>query len=268
MTHKVDYQLTKDKRGRKIAYKVDVATGKKERVKYKVAQKRRRDLVYRRRIQAEEKVIKGEIEDSGLDIKVKEYRSIVKELERKEGGATFKGYAKSYKVVDAEIRKKYGGEGQKKLPSESTIKSRVKKTVFDHRSGAMCRYRYGWVYWQKLGTDKEGKEVCDSTPVFEAGSLERNIDLRNVKWGSKTNPTDYETMIEVCMDIYKPIMAGVKSGDICNRGECKVQGGLCVLLYNKLTKNTIKNSPHRGQFERGEGCGFSFDFKKFEKERV
>ena len=44
MTHKVDYQLTKDKRGRKIAYKVNVATGKKARITYKVAQKRQRDL--------------------------------------------------------------------------------------------------------------------------------------------------------------------------------------------------------------------------------
>ena len=48
MTYKVDYELTKDKRGRKIAYEVDVTTGKKKRVGYKIAQKRRWDLVYMR----------------------------------------------------------------------------------------------------------------------------------------------------------------------------------------------------------------------------
>jgi hypothetical protein len=266
MTHKVDYELTKDKRGRKIAYKVDVATGKKKRIGYKVAQKRQRDLKYRRKRQAEDNRIKGEIIETEMEgVTVKEYRKIIEIISEMGTGGNFKDYAKAYKTADAKFRKGYADK-EKKLPSESVIKSRVKKNVLEHRTGVACRYRYGWLYWLKVGTDKEGNPIADSTPVFEAGSLDRNINIEGVNWAAPDREnTDYETMIEICEDVHKPIFAGVKSGDIMNTEPYKVDGGCCVLLYDKRTKDTIKNSPYHGQYEKGKGCHYHFDFKGYAK---
>lgn len=223
MTHKVDYELKTDKRGRKIAYKIDVKTGKKSPIKYKVAQKRKRDLAYRRK------------------------RDKVEILLEEEGaGATYAEYTKTHKQVEKELRIKYKKE-KRPMPSDAVIRSRAKKTTIEYRTGAGCRYRYAWIYWMRIGTDDEGKPLCDSTPVMEAGALKRNGE------------SDYKTMVEVCMDVYDNIQSGIKSGDICDTGEHKVQGGFCVTLYNKSDKSIIDMT------ERGEGCGYHFDFSGYGK---
>jgi hypothetical protein len=221
MTHKVEYELKEDKRGHKIAYKIDVATGKKEPVKYKVAQKRQRDLVYRRKRDK----VEGQLDEKG---------------------ATYKEYNQVLKQVEGEIRAKYKEE-KRAMPSDAVIRSRAKKTTLDYRTGHGCRYRYAFIYWMRIGTDEEGKAICDSTPVMEAGALKRN------------GKDDYPIMVEVCMDIWDNIQAGIKSGDICDVGEYKLKGGFCVTVYEKNSKTILD------QTERGEGCGYHFDFSGYGK---
>lgn len=224
MTHKVEYGLTTDKAGRKRAYKVDVATGKKEPIKYKVAQKRQRDLKYRRKRDK----VEGELKETGT-------------------GASYSEYTKVHAQVEKEIRAKYKKSG-KPVPSDAVIRSRAKKTTLEYRIGVACRYRYAFVYWMRVGTDEEtGKAICDTTPVMEAGALKRN------------GKDDYPIMIEVVMDVWDNIQSGIKSGDICDTGEHKVKGGLCVTLYEKNSKDILH------QTERGEGCGYHFDFSGYGK---
>jgi hypothetical protein len=223
MTHKVDYELTKDKRGRKIAYKVDVVTGKKKRIGYKIAQKRQRDLKYRRKRDK----VEGELKETGT-------------------GASYKEYKQVQKQVEKEIRAKYKKE-KRSMPSDAVIRSRAKKTTLEYRTGVACRYRYAFVYWMRIGTDEQGKAICDTTPVMEAGALKRNGE------------DDYSIMVEVVMDVWNNIQSGIKSGDICDTGEYKVKGGLCVTLYEKNSKDILE------QTERGEGCGYHFDFSGYGK---
>lgn len=223
MVQKVDYELKKDKRGRKYALRVDLKTGKKTRIAYKLAQKRKRDLIYRRKREDIERHLK----DEGT-------------------GATYKEYKRVQKKIEKEIRAKYKKE-KRALPSDAQIRSRAKKQTIEYRTGIACRYRYAWVYWLSIGKDERGKIICDTTPVMEAGALKRNGER------------DYERMIKVCKDVYDKIKKGIKSGDICDVDEYAVQGGLCVSLYNKDDKSIID------RYEEGEGCGYSFDFKEYEK---
>jgi hypothetical protein len=202
MTHKVDYELTKDKRGRKIAYKIDVAAGKKSPIKYKVAQKRKRDLVYRRKRDK----IEGILKEEGA-------------------GASYKEYTKVHKDIEKELRDKYIKD-KRPMPSDAVIRSRAKKMAIEYRTGKACRYRYAWLYWMRVGTDEEGNPICDTSPVMEAGALKRNGE------------EDYPYMIEVCNDVYNKIQSGIKSGDICS-GAFKPQGGSCVTLYDKSNKSVI-----------------------------
>lgn len=224
MTHKVDYELTTDKKGRKIAYKIDVNTGKKTPIKYKLAQKRKRDLTYRRKRDKVEVLLK----DAGA-------------------GATYTEYNETLKTVENELRAKYIKE-KRPMPSDAVIRSKAKRITIEYRTGTGCRYRYAWVYWMRIGTDDEGNPICDSTPAMEAGALKRN------------GKSDYETMVEVCMDVYNNIQSGIKSGDICDSGQHKVQGGFCVTLYNKNDKSIIDMT------EGGEGCGYHFDFSGYGKD--
>ena len=225
MIEKVNYEFKTDKRGSKYALRIDVKSGKKKRINYKLAQQRHKRLVASRKRTR----IMEQLKESGTGASYKEYRDVIQQ-------------------IDAEIRAKYKKD-KKTLPSDAYIRSRAKKTAIEYRTGVACRYRYGWVYWNTVGYDKKGNVVCDSTPVFEAGSLKRN--------GQK----DYEGMIKECKKIYKKIERGVKSGDICNVGEHKVQGGLCVTLYEKNDKSIID------RYEKGEGCGYSFDWKGYEKDK-
>lgn len=225
MIEKVNYEFKTDKRGSKYALRVNVKSGKKKRINYKLAQKRHRDLVSKRK---RTRVIK-QLEESGTGASYKEYRDVIQQ-------------------VDAEIRAKHKKD-KKPLPSNAQIRSRAKKTAIEYRTGVACRYRYAWIYWMGVGYDDKGRIVCDSTPVMEAGALKRN------------GQRDYETMVEVCKDVYDRIQKGIKSGDICDVGEHKVQGGLCVTLYEKNDKSVID------RYEKGEGCGYSFDWKGYEKDR-
>jgi hypothetical protein len=62
----------------------------------------------------------------------------------------------------------------------------------------------------------------------------------------KTNGNDFDGMINDCMITYNEI----KALDLCS-----LDGGACVILYNKSDKSVID------QFELGKGCGFSFAFR-------
>ena len=225
MLQRTDYELKRDKKGRKYALKIDLKTNKKTRINYKVAQKRKRDLIYRRKRQ-----------------------DIEKHLEKEGAGATYKEYRRVLKDEQKKIIKRRKKAGKKVL-TDAQLRSQAKKNTIEYRTGVACRYRYAWIYWLTVGKDEKGKIICDTTPVMEAGALKRNGEQ------------DYETMIEVCKDVYNNIVRGVKSGDICNVGEHAVQGGLCVSLYNKSDKSTID------RYEKGEGCGYSFDFAGYEKVR-
>lgn len=226
MVQKVDYELKEDKRGRKYALKIDLKTKKKTRITYRLAQKRKRDLIYRRKRE-----------------------DIERHLKEEGAGATYTEYQKVFKDEQKQIAKRRKKAGKKPL-TEAQIRSQAKRNTIEYRTGVACRYRYAWVYWLAIGKEeKTGKIICDTTPVMEAGALKRNGER------------DYETMIEVCKDVYDKIKRGVESGDICNVGEHAVQGGLCVSLYIKDDKSIID------RYEEGEGCGYSFDFAGYEKVR-
>jgi len=114
MARKVFYEFKTDKRGRKYANRVDVKTGKKQRIAYKLAQKRERDLQYRER--------KREVEKSGIDWK--EYQQVKKQIKQE---------------------KHYKGKALHK----ETI--RVIKQVFEAEEPlkVRSRIRFQWKWWEK-----------------------------------------------------------------------------------------------------------------------
>lgn len=216
MTYKVDYEFKKDKLKRKYALKVNLITGKKERINYKIAQRRVSNLKYSRK----KAVIVQKLKDTG-------------------SGATYKDYQKISPVIEQEIRKKRIKQKQPPL-SQAVMRGRVKAKAIEHRTGIATRYRYAWVYRLVVGRfyDEDTKETlveCD-TPIFEADALLRNGN-------------EFQNMVELCQEAYDEIMAL----DLCS-----LDGGGCVLLYNKSDKSVIK------KFELGKGCGFSFDFENYE----
>jgi hypothetical protein len=102
MTYKVDYEFKKDKLKRKYALKINLITGKKERINYKVAQRRASNLKYSRK----KAVIVQKLKDTG-------------------SGATYKDYQKISPVIEQEIRKKRIKQKQPPL-SQAVMRGRVK----------------------------------------------------------------------------------------------------------------------------------------------
>jgi len=114
MVRKVYYEFKTDKRGRKYANRVDAKTGKKQRIAYKLAQKRERDIRYRER--------KKEVEKEGID---------------------WEEYQKEKK----EIKKVTGYKGDK------LHKETIKKIKFIYEGGeplkVRTRIRFQWKWWEK-----------------------------------------------------------------------------------------------------------------------
>jgi len=114
MARKVFYEFKTDKRGRKYANRVDAKTGKKQRIAYKLAQKRERDIRYRER--------KKEVEKEGID---------------------WEEYQKEKK----EIKKVTGYKGDK------LHKETIKKIKFIYEGGeplkVRSRIRFQWKWWEK-----------------------------------------------------------------------------------------------------------------------
>ena len=132
MTKRITYEFKEDKRGRKYANRIDIKTGKKQRVPYKKAQKRYRDQVYREK--------KAET---------------VKVLEKK--GATWKEYTAEHKKVSIKIKAEAKEKGVR--IKKETIRKRAKAITLKKRVGVRSRYRFAFKYW----------ELPDcNTPVFIA----------------------------------------------------------------------------------------------------
>ena len=114
MARKVFYEFKMDKRGRKYANRVDAKTGKKQRIAYKLAQKREWDIRYRER--------KKEVEKEGID---------------------WEEYQKEKK----EIKKVTGYKGDK------LHKETIKKIKFIYEGGeplkVRTRIRFQWKWWEK-----------------------------------------------------------------------------------------------------------------------
>jgi len=114
MARKVYYEFKIDKRGRKYANRVDVKTGKKQRIAYKLAQKRERDLRYRER--------KREIEETGISWD--EYQQIKKQIKQE---------------------KHYKG----KVLHEETIKVIKQTSEAEEPLKVRSRIRFQWKWWEK-----------------------------------------------------------------------------------------------------------------------
>ena len=212
MTYKINYELKTDKVGRKYALKVNLATGKKERIQYDIAEKRqKRNISERKR-----NIIKAQLKETGSGATYKEYITVSKDIEKE--------------II--EKRKKMGKTPYK----ESTMRGKVKQKAIHERTGIATRFRYMWIYKKKLEyIDKETGEI-----LFECASPEFMTEEY------KTNGNDFKEMINDCMIAYNEIKANKL---------CSLDGGACVILYNKSDKSVID------QFELGRGCGFSFSFR-------
>ena len=114
MARKVFYEFKTDKKGRKYANRIDVKTGKKQRIAYKLAQKRERDLRYRER--------KREVEKSGID---------------------WKEYQRAKKQIKEE--KHYKGEALHK----ETIRVIKQVSEVEEPLKVRSRIRFQWKWWEK-----------------------------------------------------------------------------------------------------------------------
>jgi hypothetical protein len=220
MAHKIDYEFKINKAGHKYALRIDLQTGKKKQVGYKLAQKRARDLKYQRK-----KAI------------------IVKQIEETGSTATYAEYKKTLRIVEQDIIQRRKDKEQEPL-KPSVLRGKVKQETLEYRTGIATRLRYAWVYRvvvERYFDEKIGEMVveCD-TSIFKARGLKRNGDY-------------YTRMIDVAQKAHNKI----KALDLCS-----VDGGACVILYNKVDKSIIK------KFELGKGCGFSFDFKNYDHDDV
>jgi hypothetical protein len=70
MAYKVNYEFKTDKAGHKYALKVDLSTGKKERVKYDLAEQRQKRNVSERK----RNVIKAKLKETGSTARIERYR--------------------------------------------------------------------------------------------------------------------------------------------------------------------------------------------------
>jgi len=114
MARKVFYEFKIDRLGRKYANRIDAKTGKKQRIAYKLAQKRERDLRYRER--------KRDVEKSGIDWK--EYQQVKKQIKQEKH---YKGKALHKETIRV----------IKQVPEvEKLLKVRT-------------RIRFQWKWWEK-----------------------------------------------------------------------------------------------------------------------
>lgn len=113
MAYKVDYEFKTDSLNRKYALKVDLKTGKKERIDYKLAYKRSRDLKYRReRVETEKKLEVTEV--------------------------TWKEYQKTKISTKKDIK-----TGKRKK-----ITGTVEQETIERLTAIRTRYRFNWRVWE------------------------------------------------------------------------------------------------------------------------
>ena len=113
MAYKVDYEFKTDSLDRKYALKVNLETGKKERINYKLASKRSRDLKYRReRVETEKKL------------------EVTK--------ATWQEYQKTKSSIKKDIK-----SGKRKKISKT-----VDAETLERLTAIRSRYRFSWRVWE------------------------------------------------------------------------------------------------------------------------
>lgn len=165
---------------------------------------------------------------------------IIEKIKATESGATYEDYKEMLPVIEAEVLARRKKEGLKPL-SAGAMRGKVKTIAIDHRTGIATRMRYAWVYRivieREITDEGEILVECD-TSIFKARGLKRNGD-------------HFTRMSSICQDVYDKI----NSLDLCS-----IDGGACVVMYDKSNKEVIK------QFELGKGCGFSFDFKNYDQD--
>jgi hypothetical protein len=173
MAYKIDYEFKIDKAGRKYALKVNLNTGKKERVKYDLAEKRQKKNISERK------------------------RNVIKaKLKETDSGATYKEYIDVSKNIEKEIaekRKKTGKAPYKK----STMRGMVKQKAIYERTGIATRFRYMWIFKKKL----EYIDEDTGKMYYECASPEFTTEEY------KTNGNDFDAMINDCMITYNEIRA-------------------------------------------------------------
>ena len=186
MSYKVDYEFKIDKAGHKYALKVNLYTGKKERVKYDLAETRhKRNISERKR-----NIIKAKLKETGSGATYKEYIAISKNIEKE----------------IAEKRKKSG-----KAPYKaSTMRGIVKQKAIYERTGIASRFRYMWIYKKKLVYMDENTGKM----YYECASPEFTTEEY------KTKGNDFDAMINDCMITYNEIRAM----DLCSLegGACAI----------------------------------------------
>jgi len=226
MTNRIEYVFKVDKAGRNYALRVTTKTGKSVRVPYKDAKRRSRDMEYRRG--------KAVIKAKADKIKAK----TTGRLTETGSGATYSDYERMLPIVTEEIVQRRKDKGLSEfLPA--VLRDKAKQETIDYRTGIATRLRYAWVYRvvvERYFDEELGETIveCD-TSIFRAR-------------GQKENGDEFDKMCGLCQTAYDKI----NSLDLCS-----LDGGACVVMYNKSDKSIIE------QFELGKGCGFSFDFKNY-----
>lgn len=212
-------------KGEKQGFKVDLITGERTKVTYQYAQRRKSALKYSRN-----------------------KTDVIARLKREGAGGTYKQYRLVYSGVEAEIRRNnlldikrhpYTITGKKRKPlTYSQIRWYAKQRTIKTRTGEATKYRFIWTYYQLKGRETDPKTgkwhyVCDDTPTFMSGS-----GIRNGDW--------YDIMVDVAKDAYENV-----KGDACPvKGA--IEGGACVMFYDKTTGNTIGGK----KFELEGGCKY------------
>lgn len=166
MSYKVDYVFRTDKANRKYALRIDLKTGKKERIPYKKARKLDRDVQYRRNRSKIEK----EIKESGTNATYKEYKTV-------------------YKKVEKEII-----ESRKKPLTKGTLHATVKRKTIYERIGISTSFRFMWVYrilHEYIDNDGIAQIKCESPEfTWDSGFRDGN---------------EFEIQKDICIDAYKYI---------------------------------------------------------------
>lgn len=225
-TNRIEYVFKVDKAGRNYALRVTTKTGKSVRIPYKDAKRRSRDMEYRR----DKAVVKATV--------AKRKAKTTSKLTETGSGATYSDYEKMLPIVTEEIIQRRKAKGLSEL-SPGALRGKAKQETIEYRTGVATRLRYAWVYRvvvERYFDEELGEDIveCD-TSIFRARGVKRNGD-------------EFDKMCGVCQKVYDKI----NGLDLCS-----LDGGACVVMYNKSDKSIIE------QFELGKGCGFSFDFKNY-----
>jgi len=139
-------------------------------------------------------------------------------------GSDWEEYQTEKKKVKKRLEKEYKAEGKK--ARRGTISKRAAAEAMEKHVGLRSRYRMDWKFWEMPS--------CN-TPTFMADA-------------QATNGDRFDDMVSFCKDIYQSI----KGTNLCPKrflGHDPVEGGCCVVVYKKSSKEVIK------QFDIPEGVG-------------